>query len=99
LGTLSGYKPKKLADCLKSKLGVNLEGGHELGGWYYLDGKKILRVTSPKGHSREISPGYVNKIIGNLRLDKKEFQLLYECPMKGADYEQKIRGLIRSGNL
>ena len=91
MGTLSGYKPKKLADCLRSKLGINFRSGRELTGWYYLEGKKILRVGVPKGHSGEVSPGYIHKIIGKLRLNREEFHLLYKCPMKGPDYEQKIR--------
>jgi len=59
-----------------------------------------LRVTVPKAHGgRDLSKGVANKIVGNLRITKDEFYLLYECPMGGSDYEQKIRSLIASGQL
>lgn len=89
-----------MADCLRKKLGINFRGSRELTGWYWLDGKKILHVTVPKGHgSSEINPRYVNRIISSLRIQVEQFQLLYKCPMKGPDYEQVIRELRAEGKL
>jgi hypothetical protein len=48
---------------------------------------------------RELNKRVANKIVGNLRITKEEFYRLYECPMGGSDYEQKIRSLIASGQL
>lgn len=99
MGMLSGYSPTKVADCLNKKLYISLSSGGELAGWYWLDGKKRLHVSVPKGHSRELSKRVTNNIINNLKLSKEEFRLLYNCPMKGRDYENKIRNLIDLGIL
>jgi hypothetical protein len=97
---LSGYKARNVVNCLSDKLGIRFGTGGELNGWYYLEGRKRLRVTVPKEHGgRDLSPNVVNKIIGKLRINKEEFRLLYRCPMTGSDYEQKIRSLIASGKL
>jgi len=99
LRKLSGYRPTKLADCLEYKLGIDYGKGHERTGWYILQGKKILRVTVPKGHSGEVSPKIINKVIGSLRLNREEFRLLYNCPWTSSDYEKKIRNLIAQNML
>ena len=99
MGMLSGYSPTKVADILNEKLDIRLSSGGELAGWYWLDGKKRLHVSVPKGHSRELSKGVANSIINNLKLSKEEFRLLYNCPMKGSDYAKKIKQLITSGEV
>lgn len=100
LGTLSGYKTRLVANCLENKLGISLGGRKELSGWYHLGGKKILRVGMPKTHgSSELSKPVAHRVAVGLRMTKEEFHLLYDCPMHGSDYEQKIRSLIASGQL
>ncbi len=99
MSNLGGYRPKLLANKLKKKLNIDFGKGSELFGWYYLDGKKVLSVSIPKGHSKDISPGYINKIAGNLRVNLSELRLLYRCPMTGANYESKIRDLISQNRL
>ena len=93
MGLLGGYSPSKVHDCLKDKLGISFRSNGELNGWYCLGGKKVLRVTIPKGHSKELGSGTVRRIIGNLRLNSTEFKNLYNCPMSGKDYEAKVRSL------
>jgi hypothetical protein len=94
LDRLTGYKTRKVASCLSEKLGISFRDGKELVGWYVLDGRKQLRVQIPKGHTGDVSTGYMRQIVNNLRLDREEFRLLYECPMKGSDYEKKIRDML-----
>ena len=99
MGTLSGYKPKQLANCLTQKLDISFRSGHELNGWYWLDGRKRLRVTVPKEHSGDVSQRVVRRAIGSLRLSEEDFRRLYQCPMKGPEYEQKIRSLVSLDKL
>lgn len=100
MGTISGYRPTRLANCLRSKLDVDFGSGSELCGWYYLDGKKTLRVTVPKGHGHsEISHRVMKRITNSLRINEKQFDDLYRCPMSGSDFEQVIRSLNSTGKV
>lgn len=94
MGELSGFKIRAVIKFLENKLGINFRGGKELNGWYYVEGKKVLRVTVPKGHGgAELRPRTAIRVMNNLKTSKTEFRSLYECPMTGTDFEQKIRGM------
>jgi len=101
LPSISNYKTKMVNNCIRRKLGIDFRHGPEPTGWYYLDGKKRLRVTVPKEHGGRstLSPRTVKKVMNNLRIDKEEFAMLYECPMSGKDYEIKIRRMISIGQV
>jgi hypothetical protein len=100
LSKLSGYKAKIVANCLEKKLDIDFGSGTEMTGWYYVGEKKILRVTVPKEHGgSSLSPKVAKKVIGSLRLTNDEFRNLYNCPMSGSDYEQKVESLISQGLL
>jgi len=100
LGKLSGYKTKIVTNCLEKKLSIDFGSGGERTGWYYIGEKKILRVTVPKEHGgSSLSPGVAKRVIGSLRLTNNEFRNLYDCPMSGSDYRQKVESLINQGLL
>lgn len=73
-------------------------GGREDTGWFYLDGKKQLRVTVPRGHG-PLAPGTCNKIKRQLHLTNEEFRALVKCPMTSTDYEKLIREKIAEGRF
>ena len=66
--------------------------------WYYLDGKKTLRITLPNVHggAKSISTGFLKQIQNNLRLDTRQFEDLAECPLNAEGYEAIIRDKLRT---
>jgi hypothetical protein len=94
LGMLSNLKIRKMISCLEDKLSIDFRGGKERTGWYCLDGKKVLRVTMTNVHGSDtLSIGVATKLKNSLKLDREELKMLYDCPMSGRDYENKIRSM------
>ena len=92
MGRLSSFRIGRVMNFLENKLEIVFRSGKELNGWYYINGKKVLRVTIPKGHGgTNLSPRVALRIMNNLKTNREEFGNLYECPMSGRDYEEKIR--------
>ena len=61
--------------------------------WYYLDGKKELRVSMPNQHggSGSVSTGYITQIRNQLKLGTREFEDLVDCPLSAEKFEALIR--------
>ena len=94
---LSSLKIKQMTGCLKNKLSMDFRGGKEPNAWYCLDDKRILRVTITNIHGSDtISIGVATRLKNSLKLNRDELKRLYDCPMSGKEYEEKIRtmGLI-----
>jgi hypothetical protein len=82
-----------MTGVLEKKLSIRLSG-KEPSGWYYLDGKPVLRVHITNIHgSAALSPGAANELKNDLLLDEVGLSKLYRCPMKGRDFENYIRGM------
>lgn len=64
--------------------------------WYYLDGKKTLRVTLPNLHggSRSVSTGFLHQIRNSLKLTTPQFADLVECPLTPEEYESIVRSKL-----
>lgn len=93
MGILSSFKTKKMTGVLKKKLSINLSG-KEPSGYYYLDGKPVLRVHITNIHgSAPLSVGAANELKNGLLLDEVGLNRLYRCPMRGKDFENYIRGM------
>lgn len=85
-------KNRKLTQVLDSKLPSATTGsGKENNRWVVLDGKKVLRVTYPKGHSGDVKPLTLKSIREQMKLEKEDFEQFVECKMSGADYEVHLR--------
>jgi len=84
------FEKKKIYECLKNKLNINFVETYELKGWYYLEGKKLIRFKVPKGRGT-ISIGFQKEIENTSKLSKEDFELLIKCPMTGSDYEKKMK--------
>lgn len=83
---------------MESKLSLKFRGGKEPTTWYWLDGKPVLRVTVTNVHgSDNLSKGVAKSLKNSLKLSLKELKMLYDCPMSGKDYENKIRSMISMG--
>ena len=64
--------------------------------WYYLDGKKTLRVTLPNVHggSGSLSTGFIKQIRNNLKLTLEQLEDLVDCPLTAEDFEVIIRSKV-----
>ena len=96
MGSVSHYKTRKVKNFLDAKLQIEwLKGGRELKGWYCIDGKKVLKVFIPHTHGGgsgdSITHDVLRDLKNNLKVTEQEFSDLYECPMSGAEYKNKIR--------
>jgi hypothetical protein len=65
--------------------------------WYYLDGKKQLRVTMPNQHggAGTLSTGFIKSIQDNLKLTTRQFEELVDCPLSAAEYETIVRTILK----
>jgi len=91
------FDKRRIYLALKNKLNIKFKGSYELVGWYFLDGKKLLRFRAQKGRG-QMTPGYQKEIENSSRLNNEDFEKLIKCPLRGPGYEKKIREL-RDKNL
>lgn len=74
----------------EKKLGIEFRSGGEFNGWFWLDNKKVVRVTIPKGR-KPIPPKTYKSMANQLKLAVDEFDDLLECPLTREKYELKLR--------
>ena len=86
------YLKQQIAHAIKHKLKGTPRSTKENNVWYEIDGVKVLRITYPHGKGT-LSPGTLNSIKNQLKLNREQFIDLIECPMKAKDYEDIIRSL------
>jgi len=83
----------KKADIGKvfEKLKLEVRSTKHRYGWFTFKGRKILRVHY--SHCRGTIPGRVSdKIRSQLKLNKKDFRNLIDCPLALKDYEAILKG-------
>jgi len=77
------------------KLRLDVRSTKHRYGWFIFEGKKVLRVHY--SHGKGDVPGRVtDKIRSQLKLTRKDFRELIECPMSFEDY---IAVLKRKGYI
>lgn len=92
------FSHRDVTRVLEGKLRLTFRSGRERNAWLCLDGKKVLRITMPHVHSASsVKSGTLNAIVSALRLSKAEFADLVRCPMTRANYESKVRRMMREG--
>ncbi len=66
--------------------------------WYYLDGKKQLRVTMPNQHggAGSLSTGFIKSIQDSLKLTTRQLEDLVDCPLTAENFEILIRTILES---
>jgi hypothetical protein len=80
--------------------GFDRREGKEKWGWYYVDGKKVFYISAklpPRG--RDVSPGRINALRNQMKLNREQFDQLCDCPMTGPDYHALIVAKIKQGLL
>ena len=85
------YRTNDVARCCENKLGMRLKGKNHLNAWFRLDGKRVARITVPKGR-KDIAPKTYASMAKQLRLTRDEFGELLACPLSLADYRGIVRG-------
>lgn len=75
----------------ENKLDIEFRaGGKEYNGWFEHNGKKITRITVPKGR-KPIPRRTYQKMAEQLRLTIPEFDDFLACPFKFKDYMESLR--------
>jgi hypothetical protein len=93
----SVFSVKDVNRVCENKLGIVFRPGKEFNGWFEYGGKKIARITVPKGHSKKgIPTGTYRNMAKQLKLKAEEFDRLLECPLK---YDGYVEILENDGYL
>ncbi len=79
----SSFSVKDVKKVCENKLLITFRPGKEFNGWFEYQGKKVARITVPKGHSKKGIPTgtYKNKA-KQLKLNTNQFDELLACPLK-----------------
>ena len=83
------FTRQEVRGAIDKKLRPEWRSGAEQTGWYYLGGKKILRVSVPRGRG-QLPPGTAHSIKKQLRLTTSQFADLVHCRLTGSDYAEII---------
>ena len=83
----SKFDSHNVKACCENKLRIDFrKKSKEFNGWFFLNGKKVARITVPKG--RKFLPPKTYKSMANqLKLSTPEFDDLLECPLDKKQYE------------
>ncbi len=90
---------QKVVRKLDLQAGISKRGPHTVY-WYYLDGKKTLRVTMPNIHggSSSVSTGFLDSVRENLRMTRPQFVDLVDCPLSAEEFERIVRTILDQPN-
>lgn len=94
-------KYREVTRAIEGKVpGPPARSGSEQNRWAEVEGRRVLRVTHPKVHSRgDLPTGTLHSIRKQLRLSSAEFERFVDCDMTGTEYEALIKRLIVEGKL
>ena len=77
--------------CCEHKLGIGFRAGKEFNGWFFLNQRKVARITIPKGR-KPIPRKTYSSMARQLKLSVEEFDDLLECPLNGQGYGEVVAG-------
>lgn len=81
------YDTADVKRVCEAKLKIEFRtGGKEFNGWYYLNDKKVCRITVPKG-KKFIPPKTYKSMAMQLKLLSGEFDQMLACPLTRAAYD------------
>ena len=83
------YNTKDVMTVCQNKLDIEFRSGGEYNGWYILNGKRVARITIPKGR-KPIPPKTYKSMAAQLKLDVNDFDRLLDCPLKAEEYREKM---------
>jgi len=88
------YNTADVKKCCEVKLNIEFRDSKEFNGWFWLDDKKVTRITVPKGR-KFIPPKTYGSMARQLRLTVNEFDDLLDCPLNKANYENLLIDRLR----
>jgi len=90
----TNFHTKDVKTICENKLDIEFRSGKEFNGWFRLDGKKVARITVPKGR-KPIPKKTYKSMAMQLKLLVNEFDDLLECPISKEKYEQILKSRIQ----
>ncbi len=85
----SKFHTRDVKRICENKLDIDFKNGKEFNGWFKLHGRKIKRITIPKGR-KPIPPKTYKSMANQLGLNVDKFDDLLECPLKKDEYERIV---------
>jgi hypothetical protein len=85
------YNTRDVLRACRQKLGIEFRDGKELNGWYESGGRRIARITVPKGR-KPLPPKTYATMARQLKLQIDQFDALLSCELTSADYARLIAG-------
>ena len=85
------YNTQQVKTICENKLGIAFRATKEFNGWYILDGKKVCRITVPKG-KKKIPKGTYQSMAKQLKLTTDQFDNLLDCPLDNQGYIKILKG-------
>lgn len=87
---MATYKPRILEKALLSK-GFAKDNKHHRMLWFYLDGKKTAIRTRISHDAKDYGDPLLGEMSKQVKLPRKKFTDLIECPMSREDYIGHLR--------
>jgi hypothetical protein len=84
------YNTLDVRKVCEKKLGIGFRTGGECNGWVVLDGRKITRITVPKGR-KPIPPKTYKSMARQLKLDCLELDALLDCSLGLPEYLEHLK--------
>ena len=87
----NSFNTKDIRSVCEKKLDIEFRTkGKEYNGWVRLNGKKMVRITVPKGR-KNVPRGTYKSMADQLLLSVSDFDSLLECPLTRSRYEQILK--------
>ena len=87
---MAAYNPRKLEKALLSK-GFEKDNTHHRMLWFHVDGKKTAIRTRISHDVKDYGDPLLSEMSKQVKLPRKKFTDLIECPMSLADYVGHLR--------
>ncbi len=87
------YNTNDIKRICENKLKIVFRDGSEFNGWFWFEGRKIYRITVPKGR-KDIPPKTYKSMATQLGLEVNQFDNMLECTLLLIHYEEIIRGKL-----
>ncbi len=89
----ANYHTRDVKSTCEHKLEIKFRKGKEYNGWFLLDGKKVARITIPKGRKPIPKKSY-KTMATQLKLSVNQFDGLLDCPVNREKYITILRSKL-----
>jgi hypothetical protein len=87
------YNSNEIKKICENKLSINFRSGKEFNGWFKFNGKRIARITVPKG-KKEVPRGTYKSMANQLKLKVNQFDDFLECDINYNEYIEIINPFL-----